>query len=158
MAQWIDNDGTTRLEGTMEGQNLLIAQAHLTSAQILDLFANPVNIVAAPGAGKVVLPITGTAVVRAGGTPYTFPDIGGNTPLFSLEVLPAFMGVSLNTAQLDSAVDALAPLWMDYAGEGFPVADAEDQPLVFHVAHGDVTDGDGTLDFFVVYAVADITP
>lgn len=145
-ALWWDTDDTA-----VDGGGVLTATKHVTSAQILASFDTPVEIIAAPGAGKMLLPITGVAKLTAGATPYA------TSGSIALEVLPAFMGVVNNNFQfLESAVDYLWPLWMDYKAENFAVADAADRALSFHVNSANPTDGDGTLDFVVYYVVSDV--
>lgn len=63
----LDTTMDDQLEGVLVGE-IQTAVVALTNAQIKALHATPVQLVAAPGAGKVIVPVNATVYLKYGGT------------------------------------------------------------------------------------------
>lgn len=141
------------------------ATCTLTAAEILDLVANPVEIVPAPGAGNILLPLSGWLHYRPGAVPfdgsanslglaYSPPPLtdvastgvwstgriegGGFTATDWLTATEPMIGYFNNSAQLSY----------------FVAADSANVPLVFaNFTPFDLLEGDGTLTVSVLYTV-----
>jgi hypothetical protein len=53
---------------------MLAAQFVITATQLANLIASPVQIIAAPGAGRFIFPISCYVRYTSGGTPFTAPS------------------------------------------------------------------------------------
>jgi hypothetical protein len=133
----------------LTGDYLRKATVTLSSADILDLHNTPVTLVAAPGAGKCLLPVR---VVSFMGTytPYSststaYPVLrfaGAATPSTPLTEdvsygTPAFWSVPVGTISIDTTY-------------------AENVALVATTDGAQFTDGDGTLTVTVWYTIEDV--
>jgi hypothetical protein len=118
----------------------------LSSAQILALHDTPVQVIAAPVSGKVIVILGGLAVFHVVHTPYTPP--GG-----ALEILHWYdvQDQSLLAASVDSA----SPIGLS----GFPddLANFDGQPAMIQANSSNPTGGDGTLTITILYTIVDLS-
>jgi hypothetical protein len=153
-------DGTKALYGdgtfkTPGGGSSPVSQVRvaLSSAQLLALNASPVTIVAAPGAGQMLVVLGVAANLAFGTTPYTISS--GNVVLF------------IGTIDEGDIANATAGFFRNLlvnagniAGVDGPFAGLTDdpdflanQPIIIGSTETDPTLGDGTLSLTVLYAV-----
>lgn len=64
----LTSDGTNWTSSAFSGGNLLIASKNITSSQVKALHATPIEIIAAPGAGKGIVVVGAAAKLNYGGT------------------------------------------------------------------------------------------
>jgi hypothetical protein len=150
-------DGTKQTTAASGGGAVTSRTTTLTSAQLLDLANTPIQVVPAPGAGKLIVPISYTIKYNHVTTPYTIQGgstmivqytnglgLGSNVIAFVANTLNGFFDSSasqvqvmgLNLSGVQSQVDA-----NDLQGQG-----------LFILINGALTLGDGTLDVTVFYA------
>ena len=115
----------------------------LTSAQILTSFATPIEIVAAPGAGKILAPIFAIAQTNYGTITYAT-----NTSLYVYwnSVLDSLGPISLARTEdyIQILNDAIA---------ADVLAIFENQNLTLKTQTGNPTAGDGTLTVYLWYII-----
>jgi len=149
--------GALEVTGALTAPGLKTAAVALTAAQVKALAATPVQLVAAPGAGKV-LEYLGAVVRLQAGSEALAEDVGGSN-----------LGIKYTD---DSGVQVSEEIEMtgfitqtsDYQTRSMPVKDAivaetgaANQSLVVHnVGAGEITgnaSGDAVLEFYVAYRV-----
>ena len=126
------------------GTNTLVKT--LTSAELLASFTTPIVLVAAQGAGKVIIPY-GTIVYKTDFNTTVY-DFTGATIQYETLIYN-----TLTTATLNSAVDVIAP--SDTSVSGGPGVVANNN-LLFKATTADPTQGDGTLTINLQYRVVEI--
>jgi hypothetical protein len=169
-AIFTDETGAVRLEGTLTGATPAAdaprwATRTLSAAEILDLVANPVEIVPAPGAGNILLPLSGWVHYRPGAVPYS--GDASDLVLAYPSPPPDLFGTAgvWNTGGLQSALVTAAD-WLTVPDPMvgvissarvftyFIASEVEDVPLIFGNATAfDLIDGDGTVTVSVLYTV-----
>ena len=127
------------------------ATVTLSSADILALDSTPVTLVAAPGAGKVVVPFRIVTFLKFVSTPYSAAGV-------DVAVSYNFDGVGLGNAcylgTLTAPADAVSFMYPDVFSS-IDVANVENAPFdVF--ATGAITDGDGTMTITTWYSIEDV--
>jgi hypothetical protein len=137
------------------GGAVQIATVTVSSAELLALATTPIQLIAAPGAGKVIAPFMFAMQYKAGSTPYT---LAGGDP--ELSIYPAAAGPNLGpvgfnaTGLVTAAVDTVA-YQADAASTNIARTNLDDQP--WNLGLGDrgrpLTLGDGTLVVTVYYAI-----
>jgi hypothetical protein len=118
----------------------------LTSAQILNSNTTPIQLIAAPGAGKAILITNGLLKGNFVTTPYATNTNGvvrvGANPLFY-----QYMGFLINfTENIMSALFAADNTYI-------ALASAENTPVTYITEDGDPTAGDGTIDLYLTYQI-----
>lgn len=124
------------------------ATVTLSSAQILDLHNTPITLVAAPGAGKYLIP---HAIVVWGGygtTPYTVSD-----DLSIRYVTGDDISTDAATAAVFNYSGFRKLLLLDDVGGDDSIVN---KGIETYVRTGSITDGDGTLTVTVWYTVEDV--
>jgi hypothetical protein len=127
------------------------ATVTLSSAQLQHLKATPVQLVAAPGSGKLLNLVSVVAQYKAGGSAYTVGNGGdliaalGNTPL----------NIRLNAVgfidQISNHIQFNSPSGLGSQGS------MENQALMIsNNGSGEWTDGDGSVIVTVYYTVVDL--
>jgi hypothetical protein len=133
------------------------AYHEVTSAEVLALFATPQAIVAAPGAGKAIVPIR-AVVYKPAGTAYAGIAAGEDLVFKYTDASGAqCTGVIETTGFLDQTtaqtrVVGLPGATGATAGSFAPVADAA---VVLHLLVGEITTGNSPLHVELVYGVID---
>ena len=141
---------------TGTGDSMLTRTTHIDSPAILTLKASPVELVPAPAANKYILPLALFAKYTPGTTPFTL-----NTTPTTLTVCLGAQNYICGgyDAGANLGLDALFPIGVflntnDDMAQGIPPADMSAQPLNLTVNTAqELTNGDGTLDITVCYAV-----
>lgn len=141
-------DGTREVVGGGGSSPVQNVAVPVSSAEILNLTASPKTIIAAPGAGKVVVPIAIFTVVTFVTTMYTLT--GGAPPLSWLGYLAEGQYVQqLQGLDSPSSTETLsAPM---QGGTPESLGSITNQPFVLGSLGSDVTDGDGTVVIYVSY-------
>lgn len=125
----------------------------VTSAQLLALFATPITIVAAPGAGRALI-LDSAVLHKPAGTAYGGIAAGEDLSIKYTNAAGAAVGGCEATGFLDQATAQTRFLQAYRAASGVsditPVADA---PLVLHMLTGEITTGDSPLRLRVYYRV-----
>jgi hypothetical protein len=142
-----------------------VATVTLQAADILTIDDTPVEIIPAPGANKLILPLAAAYAYNFGTTPYTLPGPVDTLTLDYVNRLPttADWWTGLATiGVLDQSSDVRGPLLEgnnSYSGRFGGIYDAVDQPFSCQSESGDgaPTGGDGTLTLVVCYVVVDLT-
>lgn len=126
-----------------------ILKTSLSSAQLLALSATPVQLVAAPGAGNVILPISiifrlnfGTAAYAAGSTLRLYVGLKANGLSFVVAAQALIQAVA-TTVQLTPSTAFLGVLGVS--------ANMVNQALYLSPIGAEFTTGDGTLDVYLAY-------
>ncbi len=122
-----------------------VAEVTLTTAQLLALNTTPIDLVAAPGAGKYVIVDEVAGFNNHGGTDYAFggPLSVRYTDESGDEAVTAFPEVAF----AEASADAVA---VQHGIDAIPVANAA---VVLAADTSDPTLGDGTMTFQVKYRV-----
>lgn len=130
------------------GGALLSANISISSAEILALFDTPIELVAAPGANKVIFPVSISLS-------YTFATIA-YTDSTSANI---GWGSTSTDAVFGSFDLSVASSWLKSVGGSFE-CDASlgiDQPVSFWVQDANPQNGDGTLLIDILYRVVDLS-
>lgn len=130
-----------------------VVQVAVTSAEILDLLANPKVLVAAPAAGSFIQPVSVFLRYNFNTTAYT-PGSGAGVQINydgSAVEIDAAQNISSVITATESVV-GMDSFTVPYPGT-IPVAEADGKALVLSAQVADFVNGDGTLDITVFYRV-----
>lgn len=131
-------------------QNVLVASVTVSSADLLDLFANPKVIIAAPAAGSFHMLIAAVIIYDAGGVAYTIGTAGNLTLNYRPDGSGDTLSVGLaSTGFLDSATDLVRQVQL-VATNVEPVVGANGA-IVLKVATASPTLGNGELRVIALY-------
>lgn len=133
---------------------LLTASLALSSADILSLNSTPVQIVAAPGAGKIINPVAFLAKLTFATTPYDFDDYfsidyDGNANDDNPPLGAGNNGVD-DFLRSSESVIGLADHESAWA---IPIANAVNRAMVVRATNGDPVGGDSTVYVELQYTV-----
>lgn len=137
--------------GDSDAAPMLYADLAVTSAELLALFTTPLSVVAAPGAGKAVVPVMAQAYLDAG-TAYN--GIGADEDLV-LRYTNASGAIALTietTGFLDQATDQHRVVH----GPSVAFAPVANAALMLHMTTGNIATGTGTLAIRVWYRILTI--
>lgn len=113
----------------------------LSSAQILNSFTTPVELIAAPGAGKVINPLSVLVSATYNTTQYATNTSGriilNDKVIADLDLTFAASGQYVTSVVIESDI----------------VYDIINQPITFDTQTGNPTAGDGTIDIHITYTV-----
>jgi hypothetical protein len=144
--RWRNPSGSVRLGGLCEN----FETVELSSAQLLDLVANPVTVIPPPGPGLMVVATHLQASYRFGGNAYVIPS---NNPTLIFDG-PSGTVVGLlpcdPTGVADNAAAAPTP-----AATALDLTEYENRAVVLTIDQ-DMTGGDGTVVVSVIYAVCPV--
>ena len=117
----------------------------LTSSQLLNLRATPVEIITAPGSGYVTIPFLIFMRLYAGSTPYGTLTTSLGLIINGTNVFPS---QSMSTAFLGSATDEFVYyVFTNSPTSGSSVSSFENQPIyIQNTGLLEFTSGNGTLD------------
>jgi hypothetical protein len=125
--------------------------ATLSSAQLQHLKASPVQLVAAPGTGKLLNLVSVVGQYKSGGSAYTVTDGGqfnlalGGSPIHITLTATGFIDQTSNQVQMNSG------------SHGGAQNSMENQPLIVsNDGSAEWTDGDGSVIVTVYYTVVDL--
>lgn len=127
-----------------------VARVTLTSAQVLAIFTTPVQIIAAPGAGKIIFPTSASVNYVAGATPYT--DHGGSLLLqnganwFSFATL-GFWDQAASQIYMNGSLAFQQPAVSTFANKQLQITQSTANPTL----------GDGTLVVTVEYRIVSVS-
>jgi hypothetical protein len=127
------------------------ATVTLSSAQLQHLKASPVQLVAAPGSGKLLNLVSVVGQYKAGGSAYMVGQGGdfiaalGNAPLNIRLNAAGFIDQTSNHVQLNSP-----------SGLGSQGAMENQALMIANSGSGEWTDGDGSVIVTVYYTVVDL--
>lgn len=146
-----DNSLKVATTAYADNAGIYTAQVPLSSAQILNLFTTPVQLVAAPGSGKIIVPLS--IIVD-----YTFVTTAyvSNTTLQIYENSdrsnPTW-GPGISSI-LTATSSQIRSLYNNAAANGTTVVQyADNQPLMITTATNNPTTGDGTAKLTVLYKI-----
>lgn len=118
----------------------------LTSADILALHDTPVEVVAAPGVGKCLVPHNIVITTSGGTTPYTVPD-----GIVLLVGDAEWQNVSDPFGYTGAQMAVFPPGSRFYA-----TSDVENRAITIYSSDDNPTDGDGSVTFTVWYSIEDV--
>ena len=134
------------------------AYVTITSVQLLALFATPIQIVAAPGAGKALI-FEGALIQKPAGVAYAGIAAGEDLSVKYTNASGAELGGCETTGFLDSTADQIRYIGGYRAASGVsqitPVVNAA---LVLHLLVGEIITGDQPLNLEVLFSIVDTTP
>ena len=149
-------EGGQVIAGAHERPHRLRVQ--VSSAQLLALFATPIALVAAPGAGKALI-FDGMLVQKPAGTAYGGIAAGEDLSVKYTDASGAEVAQCETTGFLDQTTDQIRYVRPHTATSGVsqitPVANAA---LVLHMLVGEIITGDSPLNIEIDYRVVDTTP
>jgi hypothetical protein len=128
------------------------AVVSVTAAELKDLVAHPKQLVAAPTAGKIIIPVRSFIQYKAGATPYT---LAVGTPCLYISWAAAVM-VGDYILQADFLNQAANRMGSVSANGGGAAQTAGDGTALVLGSDSDPTLGDGTLVVTVWYRLADL--
>ncbi len=132
------------------GGAVSVASKPVSSAAVLDCFANPVEVIAAPGAGKIAIPVALTIQLLASSAAY-------NTAGAGIYLTTGTLGSGLPTwHDLGPTLANTGPFFFGFSYPGLgPTfnwdSDATDTPVFLAADTGNPTNGDGDISLTVVY-------
>lgn len=151
----VGSGGANKATYTPPGGGGASVTVSLTSAQLKALNSSPFTIVAAPGAGKTIIPTFVEYDFTFGSVAYS--NLNGTDGLSYAGALNAPVDINFNSgnAQLYVLVNGLVADGFAFVAPtaGLPISDAVNQALVLQ-SSVDWTDGDGTLIVTVAYYVS----
>lgn len=159
--------GIGKLKGLMFGDNvgtlLRSVQLTLTNAQAKAFRATPITIVGAPGAGKLIIPITCNISLVYGGTnAFTQGGAGSNFSLKYKDGTTASLmtgGIGAFVQNTVSAFSLMVPAVAAGSEVNVTKANGDNQPLVVHnPAAAELTGNAGADNTFVLNLVYQIIP
>lgn len=136
--------------GSGRAQPVLTASVELTSADILSLASSPVEVVAAPGAGKMILPLGAVAAMHFGTVAYN----GGGIDVHPETDAGAYF-VRLSNVFASTQDVVFTDGSQNAQNNEIPVT-FDDAAFVVSCPSGNPTTGDGTCTVSVPYVVIDI--
>jgi hypothetical protein len=122
------------------GGAILTATVDLSAADIATLSSVPVQVVATPGANKVIVPVSAAFAFTPGVAPFTAPSTVGLSCLTSASI----------------AFDALSTVLSYFLTEAVVDAPKDDEPLMVQASEEPDGSGDGTARITVAYFVMDL--
>lgn len=124
----------------------------LTSAELLGAFDAPVELIPAPGEGRVIMVTDAFVVFEPGDTPYTGDNCAGVLQWGD----EANTGIlSLNTATTFGLTDATLRQFPDIGAEADPAL-YEGESLGFAISNETLADGNGTLRWILSYRIIEL--
>lgn len=132
----------------------LLAEGTISAADVMTLATLPYQIVAAPGDGVMAIPVDLVLEYNFVTTPYTITGTPAFTVLWYDAVIPQITPAILTldaTGFVDQSV-SMASFSQGYASTPVPLTSTLNLPLLIALDDGvDLTDGDGTLTYRLVY-------
>lgn len=151
--------GVVTWVGTIEppvGGSQAVSSAVVTvsSAQIKAMFDTPIQLVAAPGAGKALVPCSVVALIT-GSVPYTMSDLP------TVQTGVGFTGVSFGCTAMSNLLtvgDHTTGVSLDTGVNAGSTSDSfgENQPITLAVDDANPQDGDGTMIVTILYLILDV--
>ena len=120
-------------------------KVELNSAQILDSFTTPIEVVASPGAGKMLVPTLMVAKTNYGTVTYT-TNIGLILKWDS--TMQVLASISLGRTE-----DFIQIITLEHDMVNNVLADSENKNLALKTSTGNPTAGDGTMTFYLWYKI-----
>ena len=118
-------------------------KVELNSAQILDSFTTPIEAVATPGAGKILVPTLIVAKTNYGTVTYTT-----NTSMWLMWDSATTVLDSINLARTEDYIQMEHEVSLNAV-----LANFENKNLTFKTLTGNPTAGDGTMTFYLWYKI-----
>lgn len=138
--------------GDSDAAPLFMADLSVTSAELLALYTTPLSAVAAPGAGKAVVPVMAQAFLDAGATAYDGVAAGEDLVLRYTDA----SGAIAMTIEADGFVTASTDQHRVVHGPATAYAPVANAALMLHMSAGNIATGNGTLKIRVWYRVLDL--
>jgi hypothetical protein len=140
------SDFIDSVPNTIDDYGVQFASVELSSAQILSLNSSPVEIVAAPGAGKVIVPHKFSAYLQYGTSVYatntSITFAFSRNPANTIHDPMTILGQSEDSYS-SYPIYSISMVASEYINDA----------LVVYVRNGDPTAGDGTLKIYVWYSI-----
>jgi hypothetical protein len=133
-------------------QSTFRAEVTVTTGQLLALNATPKTLVAAPGAGKALVPTLITLFLDYNSTAYDGIAAGEDLVLRYTDGSGAALATIEATGFLDATADAVRWAIPASTAAFTPVANS---PLVLHMATGEIATGDSPLKVRIDYKIID---
>ncbi len=147
----LTSDGVGGLSWQAGGGGSSVQTAHITlsSADILGMNGTPVQLIAAPGASKVIQPL-GIFVDYHFGT-VRYDNGGGGDPSISIKSTNAVQTLAIDSTTLGKTQDAQAIIGIVGGVDTGAINDA-----LIVTSDAVPLNGDGTLDIYVTYVILDL--
>ena len=130
------------------------ADVTITAAELKALNATPKTLIAAPGAGKAILPVDIAAFLDYGTVAYDGIAAGEDLAIKYTNASGTQLGVIETTGFLDATADAFRHLNFCFTTAMNPTANAA---LVAHMLTGEIATGDSPLKLRIHYRVINVT-
>lgn len=128
----------------------------LSSAQILALHSTPLEIVPAPGVGKIILPISAVIQYFAGATPYTV-NAGDTFMLLPEGAASIGFGYQADaTGLIDQAINQIGNFGPTEISSSLSSASGKGLSVAESDGGTPFSGGDGTVKITVLYVVVDL--
>lgn len=152
----VTNDDLVNLVDTVYAQAVAAVEyttdKTITSAQMLALNATPISLVAAPGAGKIIVPKRAVLFLDYNSAAYAGVASGEDLSFRYTDG----SGNQVGTVETDPFLAATADAYrvVEFSGTYTPVVNAA---LVLHLLTGEITTGNSPLYVRTQYAIIDVS-
>lgn len=142
-------DNSTKVATTayVDNAGIYYTQVSLTSAQLLSLNTTPVQLVAAPGAGKYIVPIHMSFDYTYVSTTYTTATVQ------TYETSDKSGPITNNSSFLGFTTNTIRQLYTTGAAGGGIITYVANQPLMIYITVADPTTGNGTAKVNIYYKI-----
>ncbi len=134
---------------------IAVVDVELTSAEVLALNATPIEIVAAPGAGKAIVVVQAEAMLDYATTQYDGVAAGEDLALRYTDGTGTILAQFETTGFLDQATDQVRVAGSQVPASGSNLTPVENAAVVAHMTTGEIATGDSPVKLRVRYRVVD---
>jgi hypothetical protein len=147
------SDGSLEQSPGGGSQTLLKAEMTLTSDQLLSCFDTPIEIVAAPGVGKMIVPVSLLSSMKVYTTGYTIDsNIVFTPPVFGASLVGLLTCMSGDGTNPVFSIDDITNIVQ--AGDAHDSAEYDNAPWQIATLDANPTGGDGNVNIVFLYYIA----